>query len=450
MRQCLARISKFFPGVSSANLIYLIPALILGIALQLQVTFFKAEGYLGLRLNAADLLLPILGIIILWRLITGQDYLPQWRVPHTYVWIFALTALMTFALINGYYTTGTWNTWAIVNKYIGWFVLLAYLGIGGWIGSRPSEEWLPVLKYAVAGFWFFSMAAVLVRLMWIDIQGNTHQILLNYPLSGFMGNRNAYAFLSFSMIALITALQIRRTTGKKWLLYSAWGLVPLFYSYNASRAGLVIMAFLLIAFAFLNLKFTARYVWLPFVIGTLGVFCYFSFFDSYALQITSGHVKNSSQLVELGYLTPEEAKEKLNYVGDKVRMDTYSDALSLWKKHPVMGAGLGAFRDYQTKKRGTFSDIVDCTALWLLAETGLAGLTAFAGFFAFSLWKIFSKVLSGQDPHGIYLGFLFMMIIFAIMSLVHELLYTRFLWFFMGLGLALPAFERKAKTRQDE
>jgi O-antigen ligase len=93
-----------------------------------------------------------------------------------------------------------------------------------------------------------------------------------------------------------------------------------------------------------------------------------------------GHVKNSSQLVELGYLSAEEAKEKLDYIGDRVRMDTYSDALSLWQKHPILGAGLGAFRDYQTNKRGKFSDIVDCTGLWLLSETGLVGLLGFGIF----------------------------------------------------------------------
>jgi hypothetical protein len=61
-----------------------------------------------------------------------------------------------------------------------------------------------------------------------------------------------------------------------------------------------------------------------------------------------------------------------------------------------------------------------------------------------ALWKVLLKIRTGEDAHGIYLGILLMMMIFAIMSLVHELLYTRFLWFFMGLALALPRDERKA------
>ncbi len=443
MRSRLLDIRETFIGSTALPAIYLLSTFAVAILLQLQLTFFKTEGYLGLRLNAADLLLPFLGLAIIARLILKKDRLPQWRMKSTYCWLIGLTLMMTFALIKGHETIGSWDRWAIINKYAGWYVLLAYLGVGGWLGSRPVAEWVNSLLPLFTAFWVSTLVFMLGRLMWIDIQGDQHQILLNYPLAGVMGNRNAYAFLSFGMLALITALQLRE--GKpSWGFYVLWAPVPLFYSYNASRAGLGILLFLLAAFASLNLKFTARHVMLPLVIGALATFGYFSFFNSYAMPITLGHVKNSAQLVELGYLTPEEAREKLDYVGDKVRMDTYSDAVELWQQHPLTGGGLGAFRDYQTDKRGKFSDVIDCTTLWLLSETGLIGLGMFSGLFLMAMWKIFTLIRSGGDPHGVYLGILLIMMIFGIMSLVHELLYTRFLWFFMGLALALPPDERKA------
>lgn len=424
-------------------LIYAVPLILLTIGLQLQLTVFKHEGYLGLRLNAADILLPFLGVLVLARLLLKKDRLPQWRVSGTYLWLLGLTIVMSIAVFNGHYTTGNWDQWAIINKYAGWYVLLAYLGLGGWIGSRPAAEWAPPVQYIFTGFWIVSMVAVMARLMWIDLQGDTHQILMNYPLAGFMGNRNAFAFLSFSAVALLSALHIRQNSKSKWMLHATWALLPLFYAYNASRAGLVILTFLLLSFAVINFKFTLKHIWFPFAVGAFTALLFFLSFNSYAMQITKGHVENSSQLVELGHLTAEEAKEKLDYIGDKVRMDTYSDAISLWQQHPVLGAGLGAFRDYQTNKRGKFSDIVDCTGLWLLSETGLVGLFGFAGFFLMALWKVFLKIRNGGDAFGIYLGILLMMMIFAIMSLVHELLYTRFFWFFMGLALALPRDEQK-------
>lgn len=443
----LGRLRKKLPafiGDMALPLIYAIPLILLTIGLQLQLTVFRHEGYLGLRLNAADILLPFLGILVLVRLLLKKDRLPQWRVPGFYFWMTGLTIIMSIAVFNGHHTTGDWDQWAIINKYAGWYVLLAYLGLGGWIGSRSGTKWIPLTQYIFVGFWIVSMAAVMARLMWIDLQLDWQQILLNYPLAGFMGNRNAFAFLSFSAVALISAMHIRQDGKSKWMLHAAWALLPLFYCYNASRAGLVILTFLLISFTFINFKFTLKHIWLPFGIGAFAALLFFSSFNSYAMQITMGHVKNSSQLVELGHLSAEEAKEKLDYIGDRVRMDTYSDALSLWQQNPILGAGLGAFRHYQTNKRGKFSDIVDCTGLWLLSETGLIGLLGFAGFFLIALWKIFLKIRAGKDTHGIYLGILLMMMIFAIMSLVHELLYTRFLWFFMGLALTLPRDEQRA------
>ena len=443
MRKGLSIILNSLIGPTPLPFIYLIPGLALCLLLQLQLTFFKTEAYLGLRLNAADLILPLIGILIIIRLALGKDRWPAWRVRGTYLWLAGLTVVMTFALFNGHNTIEGWDKWAILNKYTGWYVLLAYLGIGAWLGSRPVAEWVNSLLPFFIAVWVCGLIITLGPLMWFDMQGDRHHILLNYPLDGFMGNRNAYAFLSFSALAIITALQLRSATLPSWGFYTLWALVPMLYSYNASRAGLVILVFLLIAFSLLNLKFACRYVLLPLVVGALATFIYFSSFNSYAMQITGGHVKNSAQLIELGYLTPEEAKEKLDYVGDKVRTETYGDALELWQQRPLSGSGLGAFRDYQTDKRGRFSDVIDCTGLWLLSETGILGLGLFAGLFLMAMWKILANIRSGRDSSGIYLGILVLMMIFGIMSLVHELLYTRFLWFFMGLALALPPEERK-------
>lgn len=421
-------------------------AFLFAVALQLQFSFFKHDDYLGLRLNAGDLLLPFAGLFILYRLCTKKDHLPRWRVPYMYAGLAAQTVVMTVALIHGHHITGVWDNWAIVNKYIGWFVLLGYLGLGGWIGNRPLQEYAGPLLAGFLGFWIFTLVIVIGRLTFIDLQGNTHQILLNYPLAGFMGNRNAYAFLSFSLLAMLTAWQIRKSTKPSWGFYAVWALIPLFYAYNASRAGLVVLIFIFLAFAFLDFKFTLRRIAVPFVIGSLATLVFFSSFNSYALKITHANVESSRQLIMMEGFSAEEAAQKLNYVGDKVRMDTYADAVELWLKHPVIGGGLGSFQDYQTKKRGYVHDIIDCTGLWLLSETGLVGISLFSAFFLLSLWQIFLKIRNGEDTTGLYLGILMMMLIFAIMSLVHELLYTRFLWFFMGIGLSLGI--DRAKTHQ--
>lgn len=443
MTAWLIKIRSAFIGTPALPLIYRIPAIAVCILLQQQITFFKTDDYLGLRLNAADLLLPLLGILIIARLALRQDPWPQWRVPYMLLWLLALTALMTFALFKGHHITGEWDRWALINKYIGWYALLAYLGLGSWIGGRPLQEWANSLLPFFIATWVFMLATFMGYLMWVDLQGNAHQVYLKYPLDAMMGNRNAYALLSFSALALITALQIR-SGHPRWGFYTLWLLVPMLYSYNASRAGLIILAFLLVVFTILNLKFTLRCILLPLIAGSILTACYFSSFDSFAMQVTAKHIQNSAQLAEIAALDAENAKEILRYEGDQVRTQTYSDAIELWKQHPITGGGLGSFRDYHTEKRGKFSDVIDCTGLWLMAETGVIGLSLFAGLFLMAMWKIYIKIRSGGDPHGIYLGILLMMSIFGIMSLVHELMYTRFLWFFMGLALVLQPEERKS------
>lgn len=427
---------------------YLVTALALCVLLQLQLTFFRTDDYLGLRLNAADLLLPILGGFILTQLFLKKDEWPQWRVPHMYLWLAGLTLVMSYALYNGYQTTGSWDRWALINKYAGWYILLAYMGIGGWIGSHPAAVWGEIIIPAFSAIWAATMIGTMAVAVWLDVRGDMEQLLKHYPLAGFMGNRNAYAYLSYSVISMITALQIRQKNKPSWYFYVLWALIPFFYSYNASRVALAVLPFMIVAFLLIKPEFTCRRILPSLAAGVLLALLFFNSFNSHAFYVTRWHTNNAGILIENRHLPAEEIKEKTTYAGDKVRSETYSDALALWRQRPVTGSGLGAFRAYQMETRGQFSDVIDCTPLWLLAETGMIGLGAFAALFTLALWRIFSKIKAGGDPYGIYLGIFMTLIIFAIMSAVHELLYTRFLWLFIGLALALPPEERPPKRRR--
>lgn len=430
--------------VSPQGWTYALPAFLLGMALQIQLTLFKTDAYLGLRLNAADLLLPVLGCLIAGRLALKRDPWPQWQIPYTYGWIAALTALMSIALINGYLNTGHWNQWALINKYIGWFVLLAYLGVGAWLAGQEACDWKRVLFISFAGFWAITMPLFLLYMIYVDFGNNSHRIYNLYPIEGLMANRNAYAFLSFCALAFLSAVTMRKPAPVSRCFHALWAIIPLFYIYNASRAGLVVLIFIVAAYMVANFKWSLRHILLPLLLGTALTAGYTIWHkDSLALDITFSRVHETTQLSMLGQMPATDVREKLQYDGDQVRIDTYSDALAVWRAHPLLGGGLGAFRDYQESRRGTYSDVIDFTALWLLAETGILGLALFVIFFALALWKIFMRVRRKHDPDGFYLGALVIMLVFAVMSLTHELLYTRFLWLFMGMALAMPATERR-------
>lgn len=421
--------------------VYLLPALALCLLLQWQITLFSGDSYRGLRFNAADLILPFLGLLIGARIFLGLDKLPRWDIPALYYGIAGLAVIMTGALINGYHTTGEWDRWALLNKYAGFFVLLAYLGVGGWIGSRPVSEWARAIFPVFIGIWGVILTGTLLSLIWFDMRGDFDYLREHYPLSAYMGNRNAFALLSFCVLALFTATHLKKEANPSPFLYWLWALAPAFYLYNASRAGMVILPLLLVLFLVLNIRLTIKCIAPALAAGALFVYILSLAISPYALNTTKRHVQNASTLIASGIA--EHGQESLNYDGDKIRAKTYGDALSLWSRHKLSGGGLGAFRAYQIETRGQYSDVIDSTPLWLLAETGIIGLAAFAGLFSLALWRIFRKIKSKDDPHGVYLGIFLMLAIFGMMSLVHELLYTRFIWFFMGLALALPPAERK-------
>ncbi len=451
MRQRIRHILDDIIAAPRLPLVYLLPALALCLLLQWQINLFETETYRGLRFSAADLIIPFIGVLIAARLFLKLDKLPQWRIPRFYYALAGLAAIMTYALINGYHTTGNWDRWAFLNKYAGFFVLLAYLGVGGWIGSRPVSEWARAIFPAFMTVWLAITLLSMGILLWYDIQGDHKNIFQHYPLAGLTGNRNAFAFLTLCVIATATAIQMRKATPPPIVFYVLWGIMPLFCTYNASRAGWVIMALLGLTFLLMAPRFFLRHIFKSIIVGTLSCMLLFSAVPSQAFRITKWHSDNVSLLVEQGLqsdkASPEESMRDLAYDGDKIRSKTFSDGFSLWQEHPLTGGGLGAYKDYQTKTRGTFSDVIDCTPLWLLAEMGVVGLAAFAALFSWALWRIFKKIRSKDDPHGAYLGIFLMLVIFAAMSLVHELLYTRFIWFFMGLALALPPEERQEKRK---
>lgn len=445
------RLRVFFDDIAAQPrlpFVYLLPALALCLLLQLQVSLFKTDDYLGLRLSAADIILPFLGLLVGVRLLLKQDSLPQWSLPGTYYGLAALVGIMTYALINGYNATGVWDRWAVINKYAGFFVLIAYLGIGGWIGNRPPHEWHRWISHAFITVWAVIFVGTLSSIVWFDIQNNIDQIRVYYPLSAFMGNRNAYAFLSFCALALFTATQIKRTCAASPLLYLLWALMPLFYVYNASRAGIIILPLLFFIFLVLSPRIAIKAILPALFVGLIFVYGLSGVVSSLVMNMTAWHTQNVGALIDAGLtdgaITPESARERLDYEGDQVRAQTYNDALSVWAQSKLTGGGIGSFRHYQTEAHGQYSDVIDSTPLWLLAETGVIGLIVFSGLFLMALWRIFTKIRAGEDPHGIYLGIFMMLIIFAIMSLVHEFLYTRFVWFFMGLALALPLHKTKS------
>src|SRR5690349_14436635 len=119
-----------------------VSAIVFAVALQVQITLFKSDTYQGLRIGSGDLLLPIVGIMIAISLFLKRSAWPQWPKPFGWWALGAMTAVITFAMVNGYFVMGTFSEWAFVNKFIGWFVLLAYFGLASWFTTNYGERFV--------------------------------------------------------------------------------------------------------------------------------------------------------------------------------------------------------------------------------------------------------------------------------------------------------------------
>ena len=395
------------------------------IALQIQLTLFASTDYLGLRLSLADLFLPLIGLYTLATLLTKKTEWPAWSPPYMYAWLAALIIIMTTALANGYIVTGHISQWAFVNKYIGFFVLLAYLGLGAWITTNTGETAQKLFMTAFTAFFLFTATLTIAAFV---VQYATGSLfwLTEYPWDGFMANRNALMIMFLLTATFVLQHHIADTPiMPPRLVQLFWLCAPTCLMYNASRAGWLACALLIIILLIKNPRLCMKRTAPVLLVGIL--LAYGSTYIAIDAHSQTLPTAQMNRLIAAFGDTPE-------YVADNNRYIALEDGLELYKKHdPIIGAGLGSYKPYQIEKRGGFVDIMDSTPLWLLVETGALGLLTFAGFFLTCAWTLFKQ---NTPYHHAMLTFL---IIFAAMTLLHELLYTRALWFAVGLALASSA-----------
>ena len=106
---------------------------------------------------------------------------------------------------------------------------------------------------------------------------------------------------------------------------------------------------------------------------------------------------------------------------------------------PIYKRAIGSFMASEIRM-GRAPLVIHSTPIWLLAELGLVGLCIFVA----PAFRIFWSEIRRRTPDTS--AFLLVMIIggFAVMSLVHEMLYQRTLWLLLGAALASPVVARRS------
>lgn len=412
-------------------------AAFLAVLIQIQLSVGQEGGYLGLRVNMADALLPFLGLAVLVLLAAKRTVWPQWILKGTWWWLAALGAVMTFTFLNGHFITGEWSRWALVNKLAGWFILSAYFCLGGWIVTNGGNAARALFAdLFVTGFCVVAAASLAV-LYFYDAGIFTPETLIPYPLRGLMGNRNAFTFLS-ATVMIVAAMKEFRGGGlhHHCILPLLSFLLPPVIVESGSRTGAMMAVLTLAAISFLHPKQVLHRMMPWIMAGIAALFLIHA--ATGAPLLRENQIERTSLISDIAQKTAadERMEPRIEKWGDAVRIRTARDALALWREHPVTGAGLGTFLSQAREKyAGTklIVDVIDCTPLWLLAETGIIGALLFGGFFVAAMAALWKR---RDDPYA-FVMFL-ILTFFAVTALAHEIMYTRFIWLMAGMALAVP------------
>ena len=352
--------------------------------------------------NLADPVAMIGGLIFLYAIYRNGS--PSWRLSGLNRHIAACTVVMTLGLFIGARHVG-WTQWAVTNKYLGWFILLAYGATGALCIKAASDKLFDAFVLAGSTIIIFGIVEFIYR--WsFDGTASVH-------FSGFAENPNSFAFQCLMVLA--AALALKRNV----LAYVAIAILGLWLS--GSRVAAVSGCMVLIVSAIFR-RSTREFILKSIFIAFAGAA------TVVLMSFTLGHDCATSASFICNASNPFSGP-RMHSIAQ--HFDLLRDAWSMFTNHPIFGAGLGTFIETWV---GPQKLVVHSTPLWLLAEFGLVGFLAFSIPVLRLLWQEV-RLYSGNDRAGTFI--VLALVAFLSMSLLHEILYQRSFWFLMGAALAM-------------
>jgi len=350
-----------------------------------------------LNVNLADPLAMLGGVLFILTCIRLGS-LPSWRVPHINLAAAVATLVLGGSLLIGADRFG-WTTWAVTNRFLGWFVLLAYAATGALIVKVGQKEGLRTILLTFAGA-TAAVAGLEVLLVMVTGLGFQVPVVLG-NVQGFSLNHNFFAFqLLMAMSAAITAVR----GASLRIVVLALVIAGLYFA--GSRSGWIAAVFVLATSHYLRVINSHETL-----LATLGTAC-----AAILLFTLLGH---NPQVVPDTASTQE-------------RLVSIVGGLKLFADHPIFGAGLGAFRNEMILATSGIPLLIHSTGVWLLAELGTIGFIVFVSPAIYIFLKEWAHARNEQASALIVLCF----VAFAVMCGPADMLYQRTFWLLIGVGLA--------------
>ncbi|MCK9389922.1 MAG: lysylphosphatidylglycerol synthase domain-containing protein, partial [Sulfuritalea sp.] len=384
--------------------------------------FFQVYVPIGsglLNVNLADPVAILAGSLFVLRAIKDGQ-LPQWRVGYINLFAAIATLALAFSLLLGASRFG-WTNWALVNRFLGWFVLLAFAATGALItsvgGARAFRIFVLTYVGASAGVMLVETGLIYMRAI-----GVPHLEGLVWPgnLQAFAQNHNFFAF-QLLMAAAGALVMLRDERLRKpflvLLLVTVW--------FAGSRSGWGALVCLLGAGVYLGIA-KPREIFIGTGIAVILVAAAILLSTHDVAELLSAGLGGAD-----GRMAPNIV---LSGVSTQERLVTLIGGWQLFLEYPIFGAGLGAFRNQMILSTSGIPLVVHSTALWLLAELGLIGFLVFAvpgAYVWITEWRCARREQAAAVIALCFVGF-------AVMSGPADMVYQRTFWLMAGAALVVP------------
>ncbi len=397
------------------------------------LVFFQLSFNIGsstLSLNLADPIASIAFFMMLINFISEEQRLVQF-MPGVERWLVLISITLLFSFMNGYIHYG-FIKWAFVNRLIGWFIILGYFSVGGFMVSEFGlKGWRILCEIVAISLTVCSIVAIVfayARCLGFET------LMIRPNFEAYSANRNTYTFQALMAISCSFVLSKSVDKSKIGNTLCIFMLVLQFYSIylTASLAARLILLVLIMAAYILN--FCSRAIIKKAFLLTVLIILI-------NVLLTNLNILNYRLLSiheDFAYIDPENLHYGMYYTEKLYHWESLIAGARAFMSSPIFGIGLGGFYKLgsQFSQISESNLVIHSVPIWLLAEFGLFG-TLIIMFFPFR-WFIdtLRNYRYWQNPRLRLV--LLISACFCVMGMVHDLSYSRVFWLLLGGCLATP------------
>lgn len=393
-----------------------------------------------LRISASDLLLPLLLGVVFILSIKGVKFIDL-KKENIWKLLLFITIWMTYSLFNGYFNTGNLEKWSLINKYIGWFVLIAYFIVGVWIGRQGEKKQelfiatFIIVAWVIASYGLFGHYTNLYGINFEHI--NLPKVI---RIEGLFANANAYGIACASIIILQLSCAANEKYFTKSVHIFTLSLLTLALLFSYSRSAW--LGFLLaLVFMISMQKGVLKYLLLAFFVAFL---LHISIIKTSNIISVRGaeyseikkHYNRQKRQMNLSKRLDISRSVEKQSIGITSRIDLFKYGLTYWKHKPITGIGIGSYKVFSMRENvNKYGYQLHSSFLWILVEMGIIGICLFSALFI----NLFRRLLMNEDTHKKYMttGIAGVLLVMLGSSVGAEVLYQRYLWILLGIGFSI-------------